>query len=132
VYAQAVYSFYAANGVKLSEATVFPSPSVQRSQILADNREGAQVGIAIANDSDQTTAYTILVSDATGATVGSTSKTLQPRTSVADFVNNFVPTLPANYYGQVIVTSTTTGGTASIIGLRFTGAVFTTIPATIR
>ncbi len=129
VYAQAVYSFYAASGAKLSEATVFSSPSVSRSQILADNREGARVGIAIANDSDQTSSYTVLVGDANGVTVGSKTITLTARTSTADFVDNFVP-LPANYYGQVIVTSTT--GTASIIGLRFTGTAFTTIPATIR
>jgi hypothetical protein len=131
VYAQAVYSFYASNGVKLSEATVFSSPAVQRSQILADNREGARVGIAIANDSDQTNSYTIQVSDVVGAVVGTKNITLAARTSTADFVDNFVP-LPANYFGQVIVTSTTTGGTASIIGLRFTGTAFTTIPATIR
>ena len=131
VYAQAIYSLYAPNGVKLSEATVFSSPSVARSQILADNREGARVGLAIANDSDQVNTYTITAYDASGANVGSTSRTLQPRASIADFLDNWIPGIPANYYGQVIVESTT-GGMASVIGLRFTGAAFTTIPATIR
>ena len=131
VYGQAVYSLYASNGVKLSEATVFSSPSVGRSQILADNREGARVGIAIANDSDQVNTYTITAYDSTGAMVGSASKTLQARTSIADFVDNWIPGIPANYFGQVIVESTT-GGTASVIGLHFTGAAFTTIPAIVR
>jgi hypothetical protein len=54
---------------------------------------------------------------------------LNARSAVAKFVNQFVP-LPANHYGQVIVSSSS--GTASIIGLRFTGAAFTTIPETIR
>jgi hypothetical protein len=131
VYGYAAYSLYAPNGMKLSEATVFSSPSVTRSQILADNREGARVGIAIANDSDQVNTYSITAYDANGAMVGTASKTLQARQSVADFVDNWVAGIPANYYGQVIVESTT-GGMASVIGLRFTGAAFTTIPAIVR
>jgi peptidyl-Asp metalloendopeptidase len=131
VYAQAVYSLYAPNNLKVSEATVFSSPSVARSQILADNREGARVGIAIANDSDQLNTYTITAYDSNGTVVGSAVKTLQARASIADFMDNWIPGIPANYFGQVIVESTT-GGTASVIGLRFTGAAFTTIPAIMR
>jgi hypothetical protein len=131
VYAQAVYSLYEPNGVKVSEATVFSSPSVARAQVLADNREGARVGIAIANDSDQVNTYTITAYDSNGTMVGSTAKTLQGRVSTADFLDNWIPDIPADYFGQVMVQSTT-GGTASVIGLRFTGAAFTTIPATVR
>ena len=127
--AQALYSFYAPNGAKLSEATVFSSPSAKTVQILSDGREGAQVGLAIANDSDQTNTYRISVYDVNGALVGSTTQDLGPRAAVAKFVNQFVA-LPPNHYGQVIVSSDT--GTASIIGLRYTGNVFTTIPETIR
>jgi pseudomonalisin len=127
--AQALYSFYAADGTKLSEATVFSSPSAKTVQILSDSRENAQVGLAIANDSDQTNTYRISVYDVNGNLVGSTTQDLGPRAAVAKFVYQFVP-LPPNYYGQVIVSSDT--GTASIIGLRYTGNVFTTIPETIR
>ena len=129
--AQALYSFYAPNGAKLSEATVFSSPSAKTVQILSDGREGAQVGLAIANDSDQTNTYRISVYDVNGALVGSTTQDLGPRAAVAKFVNQFVP-LPPNHYGQVIVSSMSDTGTASIIGLRYTGNVFTTIPETIR
>jgi hypothetical protein len=69
------------------------------------------------------------VGDATGNLVGTATQTLAPRSSIAKFVNEFV-TLPPNHYGQVIVSSST--GTASVIGLRFTGAAFTTIPENIR
>jgi peptidyl-Asp metalloendopeptidase len=130
VYAQAVYSYYASNGIKLSEATVFSAPAVRNSQILADNREGSRVGLAIANDSDQATTYTITAYNSSGLTVGSTTKTLQPRTSTADFIDNWIQGIPVNYYGQVIVSATT--GTGSVIGLRFTGSAFTTIPSIIR
>jgi hypothetical protein len=71
----------------------------------------------------------IAVSDANGNPVGTATQTVPPRSSIAKFVNEFV-TLPPDYYGQVIVSSST--GTASVIGLRFTGAAFTTIPETFR
>src|SRR5205814_6410882 len=38
--AQELYSYYAANGTKLSEATVFSSPAAKTVQVLADSREG--------------------------------------------------------------------------------------------
>jgi pseudomonalisin len=128
--AQAVYSYYGPGGAKLGEATVFSSPASARVQILADSREGAQVGLAIANDSDQANTYTIAVYDANENLVGSADRTINARTSVAAFVREFVPSVPANTYGRVVVTSTT--GLANIIGLRFTGNAFTTIPETIR
>jgi pseudomonalisin len=127
--AQALYSYYAADGTKLGEATVFSSPSAKTVQILADSREGAQVGLAIANDSDQSNTYTIVATDVTGAVVASTTQQLGPRTTIAKFLGQLV-TLPPNYFGPVTVSSGT--GTASIIGLRYTGAAFTTIPETIR
>jgi hypothetical protein len=96
---------------------------------MADSREGAQLGLAIANDSDQDNTYTITVYDAAGSMVGSTNRNIAARTSLAAFVNELVP-LPPSHYGPVIVSSTT--GKASIIGLRFTGGTFTTIPEIIR
>ena len=126
---QILYSYYAANGVKLGEATVFSSPAASTVQVLADSREGAQLGLAIANDSDQAATYTIAVYDATGTLVGSTNRTIASRTSIAAFVTELVP-LPPNHYGPVIVSSTT--GKASVIGLRFTGTTFTTIPEVIK
>jgi hypothetical protein len=57
-----------------------------------------------------------------------TTQTLNPRSSVAKFLTDFM-TLPANYVGRVTVQSD--NGTSSIIGLRYTGSVFTTIPEVI-
>jgi hypothetical protein len=62
--------------------------------------------------------------------IASANQTLAGRSSIAGFLDELAP-LPASYYGKVIVCSPT-GGDASIIGLRFTGNVFTTIPQTIR
>jgi hypothetical protein len=125
--AAALYSFYSANGVKMSEATVFSSPPGLILQILSDSREGAQVGLAIANNTDQPNTYMITVYDAGGSVVGTATQNLPARSSIARFVNEFVP-LPPNHYGPVIVSGT---GAANIIGLRFTGSTFTTIPGTV-
>jgi len=130
VFGELLYSYFDSNGVKLSEATVFSSPSAQRVQILADNRGGSRVGLAIANDSDQSGTYTITFYDVSGAAIATATQALAARSSIARFIDELAQ-LPANYYGRVIVSSPT-GATASIIGLRFTGNVFTTIPQTIR
>jgi peptidyl-Asp metalloendopeptidase len=131
VEAQLLYSYYSAAGTKVSEATVFSSPPAGLVQVLGDNRGGSQIAIAIANDSDVSTTYTITPYDNLGKVVpgGSTTRTLLPRTSLAAFVRDLVA-LPADYYGQVYVTSG--GGKASMIGIRFTGNAFTTIPAVNR
>src|SRR5262245_33320963 len=87
VEAQLLYSYYSATGVKISEATVFSSPSARTVRIIADEREGAQLGLAIANDSDETVTYTIEVTNATN--LG--TMTLSPHTSIARFLNQLVP-----------------------------------------
>ncbi len=130
VYGELLYSYYDANGVKLSEATVFSSPSASRVQILADSRGGSRVGLAIANDTDQTNIYTIGFYDSSSMLIAATNLTLAGRSSLAKFIDELA-TLPVDYYGKVIVSSPS-GAVASIIGLRFTGTVFTTIPETIR
>src|SRR5262249_27593481 len=103
--------------------TVFSSPPGSAAKILADQREGAQLGLAIANDSDQSVTYTILVGGATGTG----TVILSPRTSIARYLNEFVPGIPPNNVAEVLV-SADGNGKASVVGLRLTGAVLTTIP----
>jgi hypothetical protein len=123
-------SYVDPNGVKLSEATVFSSPSAERVQILADTRGGSRVGLAISNDSDQANTYVINFYDASGNVIATSNQALDARTSIARFIDELA-SLPADYFGRVVVSSPT-GATVSVIGLRFTGNVFTTIPATVR
>jgi len=130
VEAQLLYSYYSPGGTKLAEAAVFSSPSAAKVQILADTREGAQLGLAIANDTDAQSTYTIAVDDGNGTVAAKVTRTLPPRTSIARYLYELV-TLPPSYVGRVTVTSTTTTGTSSIIGLRYSGNVFATIPETI-
>src|SRR5207248_1770599 len=127
VEAQLLYSYYLSNGAKLSEATVFSSPPASNAWVVADQREGAQLGIAIANDSDQTVTYTISV---TGTGAAPVVITLDPRSAVAKFITQLVPGIPPNNRGVVQVSSS--NGTGSVIGLRYSGRVFTTIPESVR
>jgi hypothetical protein len=129
VEAEALYSLYSQNGTKISEAAVFSSPSASQVQILADHREGARLGLAIANDSDQSVNYSISVYEIDGRHVGTAPLTLAARSNRAAFLDELIR-IPAGQYGPVIVSGL--NGNARIIGLRFTEAIFTTIPQTIR
>src|SRR5262249_55071586 len=78
----------------------------------------------IANDSDQTVQYTITISVGNSSTTGNV--TLGPRSSTAQFLNQLVTSdILAGNTGAVTVSSTT--GMASVIGLRYTGPIFTTV-----
>ncbi len=126
VEAQLIYSEYSAAGIKLSEATVFSSPPAASVEILADTREGARMGIAITNDSSQAATYSIDVYSSTSSSpIASTSLALDAYSNQATFLDQLV-SVPPEIYGPVTVTSS--NGMASVIGLRYTGNIFTTIP----
>jgi len=125
VEAQLLYTLYDLNGGKISEATVFSSPANNKIAIVADEREGSRLGLAIANDSDTQMTYTIAVTNA--AQTGTI--TVPARRNAVGFVGELIPGVPADNLGVVTITATSPTGTASVIGLRFSGPIFTTIPA---
>ena len=94
-------------------------------RLIVDQRDGAQLGIAIANNSDAQKIYDVVLS-ANGVT-RSGSVTIPARTSVSRFLNELL-TAPDNAVGTVTLRSRDDSD-FSAIGLRFTGWVFTTIPA---
>jgi hypothetical protein len=127
VEAQLLYALYTHDGIKISEATVFSSPSATWLRIFADERGGAQLGLALANDSTQNGNYTIRIYDNNGNLIGAPALTVNPGSSRAFFLDQLT-TIPNNNWGPVDITANS--GTASVIGLKFTGTLFTTIPAT--
>ena len=131
VEAQLIYSYHAANGRKLSEATVFSSPPSTASQLLADYRGGSRLGLAIANDSDVSATYTINVSNVDGVSVGSTSVTIAARGNRAAFLEDLIqlPLFSVGTSNPQFRVSISSSRPASVIGLRYTGNSFTTIPA---
>lgn len=122
VFAQVLYSFYAANGTKLSEATVFGTQPDFSTRLIFDYREGARLGIAIANDTDQPHVYTFT----NGSTI--VNVTIQPRSSMAKFLDQII-VVGVNQVSFVKITSADFSQ-FSVMGLRYTGVAFTTIPAT--
>jgi hypothetical protein len=128
VEAQVLYSFFTAAGAKLSEATVFSSPPATSLRIMADYRGGSRLGLAIADDSTQSASYTIRVSDSSGNVIGTPTISVSAGQNRAAFIDELV-TVPQNYNGFVDIMANS--GAASVIGLRFTGNAFTTIPAVV-
>src|SRR5262249_37920343 len=131
VTAQILYSWFAGNGTKLSEATVFSSPAGRIVQLIADHREGGKLGVALANDTDRTATYVIAAGDVNGTVVGTGSVVVGARSGVARFIDEIISGIRPDYRGQVIIT-TVDGSNVYAIGLRFTGVAFTTIPVTVR
>ena len=118
-------------GSLVSEAVVQSAEEilsgVQAAQFLADHRDGARFGVAVANPSNQPISVVVLVADLDGQEIGNTTVALPANDSQAFFVDDLV-TIPTGHTGQVVLGAT---GSLHAIGLRFTGLVFTTIPATV-
>jgi len=124
VNAQILYGFYTPNGFKLSEATVFSAPGGTWAQLLGDQREGAHLGIAIANDSDSPVQYEVEITDPVGAVLANRSFQLGPRASRAQFIEELI-----GFYSPMIQIVVKSSIQCYVMGLRFTGSTFTTIPA---
>ena len=97
-------------------------------QFLADHRAGARFGVAVANPSNQPISVGVTVADLDGQQIGNTTVDLPANDFRAFFVDEPV-TIPTGHTGQVVIAAT--GGSLYSIALRFTGLVFTTIPATV-
>ena len=97
-------------------------------QFLADHRDGARFGMAVANPSNQSIDVSVRVGDMTGQTIANTTVNVPATAAQAFFVDELV-TIPTGHTGQVVLAAT--GGSVYVVGLRFTGLVFTTIPATV-
>jgi hypothetical protein len=121
VFAQVLYSFYAANGVKLSEATVFSSPGSFIFRMIFDKREGARLGLAIANNTDARHLYLLNIDERTEKMI------IEAHSSSAEFIDSF---LAGATNSTAILTIWSDDLTDfSVIGLKYTGQAFTTIPA---
>src|SRR5262249_34302583 len=122
---QALYTSYAKDGTKIAEATVFASGGDlggwESYRMIADQRGGSQLGIAIANDTDVPRTYQITINSLSGRV------TLPAHTSAGKFLTDLVPG-SGNTVGVLTVQSTDLSGFYAI-GLRYTGGIFTTLPA---
>ena len=130
VAAHALYSFYDRYANKIGEGTVFSALRGSLVQLLTDQRKGARLGLAITNDNDFFVTYTVSALDVNGQLVGSARIGVPARSTRLNFVDELI-SIPNAYIGQVLVGSSS-GQSVYVIGLRFSGPLFTTIPATVR
>ena len=118
-------------GSLVAEAVVEPAEEIVSgesvAQFLADHRDGARFGVAVANPSNQPIDVSVAVADLDGQQIAETTVNVPAKASQAFFVDALV-TIPTGHTGQVLITTT---GSMYVVGLRFSGQVFTTIPATV-
>jgi hypothetical protein len=126
VYAELLVTFYAANGSKISEATAF-STEFESSlyKLIIDHRDAARLGLAIANNTDSDRTYEIRIVANNG--IRNASITVSARRNRAVFADELM-TVPAGTIGILTIQSRDRSD-FSVIGLRFTGGAFTTVPA---
>ena len=112
--------------VESSEEIVSGEPAAQ---FLADHRDGARFGVAVANPSNQPLEALIVVGDSDGQVIGNTTVNVPTNAAKAFFVDELV-TIPTGHTGQVFIRpSNNPGPSAYVVGIRVTGLVITTIPA---
>ena len=112
--------------VESSEEIVSGGPVAQ---FLADHRDGARFGVAVANPSNQPLEVLVAVGDLDGQIIGEDMVNVPANSAQAFFVDELV-TIPTGHTGQVLIRpSNNPGPSAYVVGLRVTGLVITTIPA---
>jgi len=133
--AQVLFSYYDRNGVKLSEATVFSTPGGKTVELMADQRAGAHLGLAFAGPFVGyfgVPGYDISATGADGLVLGRTTVAASTNGNKTAFLDDLLPSTA----GKVAVvsikaTQNTFNLPVYVIGLRFTGASFTTVPPAI-
>jgi len=126
VFALVLYAYYSKTGAKLSEATVFPSPQYDLFVMPFDNTEDAKLGVAIVNNRDTPQNFQMTLYLPTGEAV--TGKFSVPaKRNLAKFVDEII-NVPRNTRAVLQIDSPDAAEFA-VIGLRFSGTTFTTIPA---
>lgn len=130
VYAQMSYAYYDPFGNKVAEATV-PATWFEQfvHKLIVDGRDNAQLGLAIANNTDSAHNYTLTLEDASGNPAGSGTTSVPARSNVAVFINDLVTPPPAAGETYLIEVRSEDLSYFSVLGLQFTGGVFSTIPA---
>ena len=135
----AVFSLNSRRSGLISEASVFPAFTGMIQRLLGDTGQRSasialltdqtisDTGIAIANGNSQAASVTIRLLDSSGRTTQSSRITLQPFSSTSKFLREFFAGL-TSFQGTVEIQSYLP---IAALGLRFTGAVFTTLPVSV-
>ena len=123
------YATYDAFGTKISEATVFPTKwESYRYSIIVDGGDGARLGLAIANNTDLSRTYDFTLWDESGGMVSTGSATVPARSNSARFLDELISPPPASGIVYLLEIRSSDYSRFSMIGIRVTGSVFSTVP----
>lgn len=129
VYAYVDYAFYAPTG-KLGGATVFGIRESFQSAFIGDQIEtGARLGIALANNTDLQRTYTLTAKNAAGNTIGTFQSIVPARTAPAKFLDEMTGMGATTGVASLITIQAGDFSNFAAVGLRYVGAVFSTLPA---
>ena len=127
---QLTYASYDASGTKFGEATVFPTEVESSSySMIVDGRDGAQLALAIANNTDFSRTYNLTLRDWSGSRVSTGSVRVSARSNIAQFLNDLISPPPSSGIVYLLEVSSSDNSDFSMIGLHVTGFVFSTVPA---
>ena len=130
VFGQLTYASYDPLGAKIAEAAVFPTRVEYSSyKILVDGRDGARLGLAIANNTDRPRTYGLTLRGSDGGAVRTGTLTVPARSNVARFVDELIVPGPAPGRVHLLEVRSDDDSKFSMIGIRFTGSVFSIVPA---
>jgi hypothetical protein len=116
-------------GGQAQEAVVPFASSSSTTSTLTWDEKSLTTGVAVVNPSSSTATIAITARDTSGATIGTSSLILQPFNHTAAVLSAF-PGLSGvvGQGGSVQFTAST--GNVAVLGLRFNGSAFTSIPPT--
>jgi hypothetical protein len=115
-----------------NQAGVLPPDMITNALLFVSSsgRLSRNLGIAIANPGSSTATITMTLRDNTGVTLGTKTIAVVSGHQTAQFLTQIfsgVSTVPSDLTGTVTITSNTP---IAVIGLRFRGANFSTLPVT--
>jgi len=119
-------------GLGATQAGVLP-PDLTTNALLFVDSDGAlqkNLGVAIVNPNASNENVTLTLRGSDGKTLGSTTVTVPSHQQISKFITELFASqsaVPRNITGTLAVTST---NPVSVIGLRFRGANFSTLPIT--
>jgi hypothetical protein len=121
---------FSATGIPDQEAVVpLSGASSTTSTLIWDDTNNFVTAVAIVNPSNVATIVSITLRDTTGATIATSAVSLQPK-SKTEAVLRTLPGLAGMTGNRGSADFTVTSGNVAVLGLRFIGFAFTSIPTT--
>jgi len=130
VQTQLQFSYFGANNAKLGEATIPPATQGNSFQFFIDRRDGTRLGYSLTNDSAIGGNYQVIARDQFNAPVDVAFDFINPTSQVSKFVDEILDLSP-NFVGSIEIVGVP-NSQSYVVGLQFTGSVFTTVQPIVR